>query len=318
MLERRSATVVPMIENPSNSIKIDKKHRIWLKLILAASIPLMIGVFTITTTLLQQKLSRQQREQDKYESSLLREQSNRLADNLQKETILVSYLNDVSNLLMKENHTKILIHIRTKTLTSLRQLDSERKRYLLLFLYESELIHQYPDQQISTLLKINKADFNSIQFNGTNDNKCTFLRMYLYDVYLSNSSFIDCYIDRSNFSYSTMYNALFYKGLLIRITFKFALLDNSCFCNIKLSMMDFFGASLAGSSFSGSTWDNASVDFTNTNLTGAILSNEQLKNSTLDNCMLPNRTWGPIRTKNLVVNGDLQQNVSQNLNLLNI
>jgi uncharacterized protein YjbI with pentapeptide repeats len=266
----------------------------------------MIGVFTIVTTLLQQKSSFQQREQDKSESTLLRKQSDRLADNLQKETILVNYLNDISKLLITENHTKILVHIRIKTLTSLRQLDPERKRYLLLFLYESELIYQ----QNFSLLKLNGADFNGVQFSGTLDNKCAFTGIYLYDVYLSNSSFIDCYIDQANFSYSIMYNVVFNKGLLIRVSFKSTLLDNSCFCNMRLSSTSFRGASLANSNFMGAIWSNTMVDFTNANLTGAILSDEQLKNSTLYNCILPNKTLGPIQTKNLVNNGDLDQNVS--------
>ncbi|CAF0733767.1 unnamed protein product [Adineta steineri] len=41
------------------------------------------------------------------ESNLFREQSEHHADNLQKETILVTYLNDISNLLMLEYQSKI-------------------------------------------------------------------------------------------------------------------------------------------------------------------------------------------------------------------
>ncbi len=53
----------------------------------------------------------QQRDQDKQESRLLRQQSDHLADNLQKETVRITYLNDISQLLMLENRTNILIHI---------------------------------------------------------------------------------------------------------------------------------------------------------------------------------------------------------------
>jgi uncharacterized protein YjbI with pentapeptide repeats len=316
MFGRHSATVVPTIQNPCPHFhtRIEGNHRLCLKLTLSALIPLMIGVFTIVTTLLQQKLSNQQREQDKHDSHLLREQSQRLADNLQKESVLVNYLNDVSNILMSENHTKILIHIRTKTLTSLRQLDADRKRYLLLYLYESDLLYQDPDRQNPLGLKISGADFNGIQFIGTIYNKCSFIRMNLFDVYLSNTSFNDCYIDRSNFSYAKMSNAKFFNGILIRVTFKFSLLDNTCFCHMKLSIMYFAGATLVGANFTGSNWENATVDFINANLTGAILSDVQLTNSTLENAILPNKTWGPIQTKNLVINGDLdQQNVSRKL-----
>jgi hypothetical protein len=124
MLGHRSGTIAPTIGNTCNNIntQFQTTQRLWLKIILSVLIPLMIGVFTITTTLLQDRFATQQREQD---TRPLRQQSDYQADNLQKEAVLVTYLNDISNLLMLENDTKISIQIRTKTLTSLRQLDSE-------------------------------------------------------------------------------------------------------------------------------------------------------------------------------------------------
>lgn len=306
---RRSVTISPEIKNSLNNVKtkIETNHRIWLKIILSALIPLMIGVFTVVTTLIQQRSSFQQREQDKNDNTLARQQSDRIAETLQRETILVSYLNDVSKLLMSENHSRILIHIRTKTLTTLRQLDSDRKRLLFLFLYESELIEENP---IKKILQIHGADFNGIQLNGTKESECVFVYLNAYNVYLSNTTFIKCFIDRSNFTSSIMYNAKFIQSLLIRVSFITALLDNAHFSNMKISNTTFAGASLAQSNFIGTVWDKSTVDFTNANLTEAILSNEQLENSTLDNCILPNKTWGPIITRNLVINGDIKQNVS--------
>ncbi|CAF1289468.1 unnamed protein product [Adineta steineri] len=309
LIKGRSSTIVPIIRTSCNTIKtnIESNHRICFKLILAALIPLMIGIFTIVTTVIQHKISVQQRQQDKQESNLFREQSERHADNLQKETILVKYLDDISNLLMLDNQSKIFAQIRTKTLTTLRQLDAERKKSILLFLCESELICRNPQYLNSSLVKLNDADFNGIQLDGTDDNKCSFTRLKLYDAYLSNSSFIDCYIDYSDFSHTTMNKVVFFKRVLIRTSFKFASLNEAKFCNMKLSTINFIGASLIRSDFTGTVWDNTTVDFTNANLTDAKLSDKQLKNSTLDNCILPNGTWGPIRTKNLVANGDITQ-----------
>ena len=135
MLGRHTGRIVPSIRNTCNNIKtkIETTNRIWLKIILSALIPLMIGVFTITTTLIQQNLSFKQREQEKADTRSLRAQSAYEADNLQKEAVLVTYLDDVSKLLMLENDTKIYTQIRTKTLTSLRQLDSERKNIYFYF-----------------------------------------------------------------------------------------------------------------------------------------------------------------------------------------
>jgi hypothetical protein len=50
MFRRRSTTVIPTLRNPNANLQIENKYRMCLKLILAALIPLMIGVFTIVTT----------------------------------------------------------------------------------------------------------------------------------------------------------------------------------------------------------------------------------------------------------------------------
>jgi hypothetical protein len=65
MLGRRSGTIVPTIGNTCNTINTQFQtiQRLWLKIILSAMILLMIGVFTITTALLQDRFATQQREQ---------------------------------------------------------------------------------------------------------------------------------------------------------------------------------------------------------------------------------------------------------------
>jgi uncharacterized protein YjbI with pentapeptide repeats len=289
------------------TIKIDRNT--WIKLFLSALIPLMIGIFTVITTIQQQKLSSLQREQDKQAAILLRQQSEHQADNLHKENVYATYLDDVSILLMSNNEQS-LMQIRAKTLSSLRQLDSERKKYLLLFLYDSALIYHYSQKPISSVLKINDADFNGIYFQGTTESSCSFMHLYLHDVYLSNASFINCYIDRSNFSSSTMYKTVFFKARLLRTSFKFALLDHANFSQATFFQMNFIGASLVDCDFTGPTWLYQTVDFTGANLTGAIISNQQLEKSITNNSVLPNGTWGPIIRENLVVNGDAEQNVS--------
>ncbi|CAF1510191.1 unnamed protein product [Rotaria sordida] len=315
MLRRRSITINRTIKQNYHNAKIksESNYHAWIKLILSALIPLMIAIFTIVTTILQQKLSTQQREQEKQDSLLLRQQTERQEDNLQKENIFATYLDDVSKLLLLENQTNSLIHIRMKTLSALRQLDPTRRKYLFLFLYESGLIYRYPEQPYVSLLKLIDADFNGIYFERTIETKCSLIHLYLYGVYLSNSSFIHCYIDYSNFSSATMYKTLFLNTLVMRTSFKFTFLDQANFSNTKISDTTFKGASLIECDFTGARWKENGVDFINANLSGAMISDEQLRNSTLYNCILPNGTWGPIRTNNLVVNGDAEKNVSFNL-----
>ncbi len=288
--------------------------REWIKLCLSASIPLMIGIFTVVTTIQQQKLSTQQREQDKQDAFLLRQHSERQADNLRKESVLNTYIDDVSNLLMLENRTRSLLHIRMKTLTSLRLLDSERKNHLFLFLYENQLIQKDSQQPISSLLKVDGTDFSGIYFQGTKDRQCSFTGLHLYGAHLSNSSFINCQLWSANFSKSIMYNTMFYYTDLRSSLFNLSSLNKANFSGTSMTGVKFIGASLIECDLSGARWAPY-IDFTNANLTGSIISNEQLRNSRLNYSVLPDGTWGPINPKNLVVNGDVEQNVSSNLKI---
>lgn len=297
--------------NINEMIPIRLKDRLWLKLFLSASIPLMIGIFTLVTTLQQQKLSTLQREQDKTDARLLREQSEQHTARLQKDNIYSTYLDEVTKLLMSSNETKRLVYIRAKTLVSLQKLNADRRKNVLLFLYESELIYHNPQKPMTSLLKVDSADFNGVSFEGTDESICSFKFLYLTHAYLSNASFISCYIDYSNFSSTIMHNTVFFKSLLFRTSFKFALLDKADFSSAKFYQTNFSGASLVGCNFTDAHWVNQAVDFTSANLTGAIISNKLLERSTLKNALLPNGTWGPIQTKNLVLNGDAELGVSK-------
>ncbi|CAF1308832.1 unnamed protein product, partial [Didymodactylos carnosus] len=73
-----------------------------------------------------------------------REKDLQLADDIEKSTIFNSYLQDISNLLLKNGlivyDLGSLIMARAKTLMILRQIDPKRKRYLIQFLYDSSII----------------------------------------------------------------------------------------------------------------------------------------------------------------------------------
>nr|AEN94407.1 pentapeptide repeat family protein [Adineta vaga] len=295
-----------------NSVQMAKKlNRLTLvKLFFSALIPLTIGLFTVITTIQQQKSATAQREQDKQDALLLRQQSDLQAENLHKEKVYATYLDDVSELFTMNNSKDTLMKIRAKTLATLRQLDMDRKKHLLLFLYDSELIYHSPEKTISSVLRVDEADLNGVYFRGTVDASCSFMYLYLHYVYLSNASFINCFIDRSNFSFSIMYKTVFTKTRFLRTSFRFALLGKADFSLATFFEMDFIGASLVECNFTGARWVKKNTDFIGTNLTGAIISNELLKKSKLYNSILPNGTWGPILGRNLVVNGNAERNVS--------
>ena len=297
----------------SNSIQMIRQfyYRKWTKLLLSTLVPLMIGAFTVITTLQQNKISALQRDQDKEEARLLRQHQEHQADNLHKENVYAVYLEEVSQLLMSNEEKSSLMQIRVKTLASLRQLDSERKKHLFLFLYDTELIYEPPGKAVSSLLDVTDADFSGISFQGTSETGCSFIYLDLHHAYFSNASFINCYIDFSHFVDSTMHRTNFFKARLLRVFFKYALLDKSNFIQATLFQLSFFGASLLECNFTNAIFSKQQmVDFTTANLTGAIISDEQLSVAIIYNSILPNGTWGPIESKTLVVNGDAEGNVS--------
>ncbi|CAF1563035.1 unnamed protein product, partial [Didymodactylos carnosus] len=94
-----------------------------------------------------------------------REKDLQLADDIEKSTIFNSYLQDISNLLLKNGliiyDLGSLVMARAKTLMILRQIDSKRKRYLIQFLYESSII-------VSSAL----ADYQQILSSSYAPNEC--------------------------------------------------------------------------------------------------------------------------------------------------
>ena len=70
---------------------------------MSALIPLMIGIFTIVTTVVQQDNTMQQGDHDEEEALLQRDQSNAQADNLRQENVFAKYLDDMKKLLLLGN-----------------------------------------------------------------------------------------------------------------------------------------------------------------------------------------------------------------------
>ncbi|CAF4333333.1 unnamed protein product, partial [Rotaria sordida] len=128
-------------------------------------IPLVLGIFTIVITFHQQKMIREQRLEDLNESRYQRlEDLNELREQRQveeetanrsnefqrqltteryRDELLVAYINDMATLLEKRNGSLTADEVtatvaRAKTLTILRQLDTQRNIQIVRFLYEAK------------------------------------------------------------------------------------------------------------------------------------------------------------------------------------
>jgi len=109
----------------------------WLNLMAVLLVPLMIGVFTIATSIQQSEISQRQHESDQA-----------IADSQQQAVILKGYIDDMTDLMLNHGLAQsdpqkdevVVIVARAKTLTALRGLNGDRKGALLRFLWEAKLI----------------------------------------------------------------------------------------------------------------------------------------------------------------------------------
>ncbi|CAF1300066.1 unnamed protein product [Didymodactylos carnosus] len=264
----------------------------WLTLLVTALVPLMIGVFTVVITIAQQSSADRQRQQEQQQ-----------ADNLQNERIFSVYVDDISKLLLTKEVTmdnKALIYIRTKTLSSLRKLDTQRRKHLLLFLYESQLL-QYD--------KAKKHDRSTLNLAGANLNHIhiekptNFNNLSLPGVELNNASFINCHLQHSRFADAEMNNIIFTNSFLLGARFSRCSLERADFRNTTLAQVSFKSAVLRHADFTRA-WTKG-VDFTNADLYGALMTEKHLREAALlNNARLPNGSFATIQDKNLVINGE--------------
>jgi uncharacterized protein YjbI with pentapeptide repeats len=155
------------------------------------------------------------------------------AENKQMDSILATYLKEMSEFLLTDNFTlenrRWAIVVRAKTLTVLRQLDGKRKSHAIQFLFEAELL-----TRINRKIDLSNADLNNIDMN---DKKLD--NISLSGASLRNASFIGTTLNNSNFSFTKLINSTFEKANLV----------NATFYNCDASESNFDGANLTGATF---------------------------------------------------------------------
>jgi hypothetical protein len=147
---------------PSLSIKRRRFHLKQLKkirclnfckLLFAASPTIVFGLFTIIFTLQQESSAK-----------ATREQNQRQEDETNRRIIFKEYIDDMTNLLLNraDNQTidKTLRHIRVQTLTVLPNLDVNRKRNVIVFLYENQLLRS----DVLPNVDLHGANLNGLRF----------------------------------------------------------------------------------------------------------------------------------------------------------
>jgi uncharacterized protein YjbI with pentapeptide repeats len=222
-----------------------------------------------------------------YLGANLTQQQQQIANDQRNETILQSYISDMTTLLVDDQITSTLperttpplsadeqvtankiIEARTvaqaKTLTALDDLDPRRKTILMVFLLQANVFtpHTFPDRQpwpeqdIITLVNV---DLNNASLNFADLDYIDFLNAHLSGTHLSDAELSNADLRGAHLNGAHLFGANL--------------------SNANLSSADLRNANLRDAHLSGTYLFYANL--TNTDLTGAILDNANLTNTNI-------------------------------------
>src|SRR6266566_8271580 len=196
----------------------------WLQLLI---VPLVLAViallFNRTTTRTEQKIAADRYEQDKEIAERRYQNDRSIALDKQREDLLQTYLDRMSELLLKEKlrssapDAEVRNVARVRTITVLFQLDARRIGYVFAFLRETGLMSEEPN---SGIISLSGANLSMVDLSQTN----------LYSVNLSGA----------NLRGANLSNA----RLLGRAELTGANLDKANLSNANLFFANLSGASL--------------------------------------------------------------------------
>ncbi|CAF2960680.1 unnamed protein product [Rotaria sp. Silwood2] len=208
LMYRRRIRPLILPSGCKQSVKSHRKKYLLLiklmKLFAAILVPLMIGAFTVVTTLQDSNSTRYQREADLTrmerqgqlqgaaekcqniaDLAKLHEQqdsNDRAAKELRMQNVYDPYMRDLTSLILKLNinlTSSELLFVRSRTISVLDQIDLKRKWYLIKFLYDSELLLHFNNCHFEHL-RFNHVDFQNTQFNPVpSSSKIDFRRVNL-------------------------------------------------------------------------------------------------------------------------------------------
>jgi uncharacterized protein YjbI with pentapeptide repeats len=302
-----NASAMKTIERPQRWLCRNSTPSQMIQACSSLLIPLTIAIFTITTTMLQMNLAKQEREQDLLIANDNREKDLQIAnqmqvmqneieenrriaegkaqENQQMNAVLATYLKDVSELLLSRNFTLtdklITTVIRAKTLTTLGQLDGKRKSHIVRFLYEAQMINvaqpsiNLADADLSSVdltdYKLINASFVKCNLFNATFRKTILQGVDFRNVNLNLASFDNSYLKNVTFSYAQLNSSSFDNSHLTDVTFSYAQLNSSSFDNSYLKNVTFYEANLTDASFVRghlTQMDFSRAIVTNANFTG--------------------------------------------------
>jgi uncharacterized protein YjbI with pentapeptide repeats len=217
----------------------------------------------------------------------------RIEDDSVKQTLLESYIRDISDLLLHEGLFKPKPSVpigeqppdssdvspvkqiaRARTLTTVRQLDGARKALLLQFLYESNLIGAFTKEGLGgTSINVIGAD-PIINLSGADLRDANLFRADLEDADLSGGNLFRANLFHANLSRASLFGA----------DLSFANLTDADLGGANLTDADLGGANLEDANLTGANLEDA--DVSDANLTDAVLADAFLTDANLSSAHL--------------------------------
>jgi uncharacterized protein YjbI with pentapeptide repeats len=273
----------------------------WLQLlivpvILAAS----AGFFTWWSARTEQQIAKQRYERDQQIADQRYKQDQELALEKQHEDLLQSYLDRMADLLIREHlcsskpDAEARMVARTRTISTLIQLDNKRARTVFVFLKEAQLL-----EELDPVLSFKNADLSIVKWgginlsgfslSGANLSEATLSRANLSGANLSGANLSgadlsEATLSEANLSRANLSGATLSKATLIEATLIEATLSRADLSMADLSRADLSGADLSGANLSRA--DLSGADLSRANLSEADLSRANLSRADLSGATL--------------------------------
>ena len=263
----------------------------FVEIVFTLLIPVMIGILAVVLQKNESELTEKNRKNDYLIGQLQRQSDEEQTRLLGNETVFSNYVKNMADVILfgpTKLENQHFIVTRALTSTVLRQLDLEKKRLVIQFLYDTGILHRGEnifatnialdaDRHLKGVI-LDKVDFS----NGL-DLSAILLR----EVRLVEATFARSNLQAADLSAS----------ILSRVNFSGTNCDRAKFVNAQLDQTDFTGASLED------------VQFTRANLSGSKITDEQIQRALfVFRTILPNGTWA--RSRTFVQNGDAKDGMN--------
>lgn len=225
----------------------------------------------------EQKLANQRREDDIKLAENRRSEDQAKSKDQQQETVLQAYIDKMTELLLDKklsliystSESQVWVVARTRTLTTLPQLNPVRKGILLKFLFEAKLILSSLPKDEEPIISLRGADLSQADLRGID----------LNGVNLSESNLSEAHLDGAHLNGADLTQANLREAILSGAYLQGAYLNGADLSRAKLC-----GARLSGAILSGATLRKAILSDANlfeAYMTGADLNGADLHGSDL-------------------------------------